>query len=77
MSGQAGDRLFFTHASSPSDTNDASGQESSGGKRKQPIDHSEEYMLGVMVGLACYNGVLVNLPLVDIVYKLFNNGQVR
>jgi hypothetical protein len=33
-------------------------------------------MLGVIVGLACYNGVLVNLPLVDIVYKLFNNGQV-
>ena len=33
-------------------------------------------MLGVIVGLAFYNGVLVNLPLVDIVYKLFNGGQV-
>jgi hypothetical protein len=32
-------------------------------------------MLGILVGLACYNGVLVNLPLVDIVYKLFNHGQ--
>lgn len=35
----------------------------------------DEYLLGILLGLACYNGVLVNLPIVPIVYKLFNGGR--
>lgn len=66
VSGAAGDKLFFTRTSTPSTT-----------ASSESLDIlSEEYMLGIIVGLACYNGVLVNLPLVDIVYKLFNGGQV-
>ena len=65
----AGERLFFTRATPPAPV-------------PAPAPHAsqaqwpEECMLGVIVGLAFYNGVLVNLPLVDIVYKLFNGGQV-
>ena len=66
VSGSAGDKLFFTRTNSTTSSPSGSVHE----------DMSEEYMLGVIVGLACYNGVLVNLPLVDIVYKLFNRGQV-
>lgn len=43
-------------------------------------DHSnnefDEYLLGILLGLACYNGVLVNLPIVPVVYKLFNGSRV-
>mmetsp|Transcript_6189 Transcript_6189/g.9333 ORF Transcript_6189/g.9333 Transcript_6189/m.9333 type:complete len:1082 (-) Transcript_6189:109-3354(-) len=31
----------------------------------------DEFLLGILVGLACYNGILVNLPIVPVVYKLF------
>lgn len=78
MSGAAGDKLFFTRTSLPPTSSTL------------PLPHrppppgsstsstlSEEYLLGIMVGLACYNGVLVNLPLVDIVYKLFYGGKVK
>ena len=67
LSGAAGDKLFFTRTSHTSATEDSSSINEA---------KSDEYMLGVIVGLACYNGVLVNLPLIDIVYKLFNGGQV-
>ncbi len=36
----------------------------------------DEYLLGILLGLACYNGVLVNLPIAPVVYKLFNGGRV-
>jgi len=63
VSGAAGDKLFFTRTSVTEDLSSVN----------EVV--SDEYMLGVIVGLACYNGVLVNLPLIDIVYKLFNGGQ--
>lgn len=69
VSGVSGDRLFFTRTTLPSAAPTAAAT--------QGNQWPEEFMLGVIVGLACYNGVLVNLPLVDIVYKLFNNGEVR
>ena len=61
LAGTAGDKLFFTRT---------------GNTERCTAEQSEEYVLGLIVGLACYNGVLVNLPLVDIVYKLFLHGQV-
>jgi hypothetical protein len=38
-------------------------------------DSFDEYLLGILLGLACYNGVLVNLPIVPVVYKFFNGGR--
>ena len=71
VSGAAGDKLFFTRTAAG-----VSGDAGPGGGEPAAGAMPEEYMLGVIVGLACYNGVLVNLPLVDAVYKLFNGGQV-
>lgn len=68
VAGAVGERLFFTRSSPPAHAPSAAAS----------VDHwSEEYMLGVIVGLAFYNGVLVKLPLVDVVYKLLFNGQVN
>ena len=44
--------------------------------RDNHTELSEEYLLGVIVGLACHNGILVNLPLVPVVYKLWMGGKV-
>jgi hypothetical protein len=42
-----------------------------------PVERlSGEYLLGVLVGLACYNGILVNLPIVPTVYKIWRKGTV-
>lgn len=37
----------------------------------------DEFMLGVLVGLAVHNRVLVDLPLVPVVYKLLNGQKVH
>lgn len=76
LAGAAGDKLFFTRTSTSTSATSTAGTDKgpdcSGGGESV----SEEFLLGVVVGLACYNGVLVSLPLVDIVYKLLNGGQV-
>jgi E3 ubiquitin-protein ligase HERC4 len=41
-----------------------------------PTDSFDEYLLGIFLGLACYNGILVNLPIAPVVYKLFNGGRI-
>jgi hypothetical protein len=40
-----------------------------------PANSFDEYLLGILLGLACYNGVLINFPIVPVVYKLFNGGR--
>jgi hypothetical protein len=40
-----------------------------------PAASFDEYLLGIFLGLACYNGILVNLPIAPVVYKLFNGGR--
>lgn len=43
----------------------------------QRYHHSIEYYFGLLVGLAAFNGVHVDLPLPPFVYKLLRSEQVR
>ncbi len=48
-----------------------------GRRTQQRYQHSIEYYFGLLVGLAAFNGVHVDLPLPPFVYKLLRSEQVR
>ena len=66
--------LWFTGADSQNNSNDNESSNSNMDNGSNNI--FDEYLLGLLLGLACYNGVLVNLPIVPVIYKLFNGARV-
>jgi len=47
------------------------------GRRMHHYKHSIEFYFGLLVGLAAFNGVHVDLPLPPFMYKLLRSEQVK